>query len=134
MATQRVFCFSDDVWRFTALHLVTRYKYICQVLRTWKQASRIFTVSLSLDDVVEGPQGSTRIKPLLTILSYFHPLHILMSILMFFSQVYLFHRPPLWSSGQSSWLQIQRPGFDFQHYQKKSSGSGTGSTQPREYN
>jgi hypothetical protein len=32
--------------------------------------------------------------------------------------------PPLWSSGQSSWLQIQR----------SSSGSGTGSTQPREDN
>jgi hypothetical protein len=27
--------------------------------------------------------------------------------------------PPLWSSGQSSWLQIQRPGFDYRHYQKK---------------
>jgi hypothetical protein len=44
-------------------------------------------------------------------------------------------RPPLWSSGQSSWLQIRRPGFDSRHYQgKKSSGSGTGSTQPREHN
>jgi ribosomal protein L37E len=44
-------------------------------------------------------------------------------------------RPPLWSSGQSSWLQIRRPGFDSWHYQKKkSSGSGTGSTQPCEYN
>jgi hypothetical protein len=43
-------------------------------------------------------------------------------------------RPPLWSSGQSSWLQIRRSGFDSRHYQKKSSGSGTGSTQPREYN
>jgi hypothetical protein len=43
--------------------------------------------------------------------------------------------PPLWSSGQSSWLQIRRPGFDSRHYQeKKSSGSGTGFTQPREYN
>jgi hypothetical protein len=27
--------------------------------------------------------------------------------------------PPLWSSGQSSWLQIQRPGFDSRHYQQK---------------
>jgi hypothetical protein len=27
--------------------------------------------------------------------------------------------PPLWSSIQSSWLQIQRLGFDSQHYQKK---------------
>jgi hypothetical protein len=42
--------------------------------------------------------------------------------------------PPLWSSGQSSWLQIQRPGFDSRHYQKKSSGSGRGSAQPHEYN
>ena len=44
--------------------------------------------------------------------------------------------PPLWSSGQSFWLQIQRsrvrfpalPGF------LSSCGSGTGSTQPREIN
>jgi hypothetical protein len=28
-------------------------------------------------------------------------------------------RPPLWSSGQTSWLQIRRPGFDSLHYQKK---------------
>jgi hypothetical protein len=28
-------------------------------------------------------------------------------------------RPPLWSSGQSPWLQIRRPGFDSRHYQKK---------------
>jgi hypothetical protein len=27
--------------------------------------------------------------------------------------------PPLWSSGQSSWLQIRRPGFYSRHYQKK---------------
>jgi hypothetical protein len=26
-------------------------------------------------------------------------------------------RPPLWYSGQSSWLQIRRPGFDSRHYQ-----------------
>jgi hypothetical protein len=25
--------------------------------------------------------------------------------------------PPLWSSDQGSWLQIQRPGFDSRHYQ-----------------
>jgi hypothetical protein len=32
---------------------------------------------------------------------------------------------PLWSSGQSSWLQIRRPGFDSRHYQKeKRNGSG----------
>jgi hypothetical protein len=42
--------------------------------------------------------------------------------------------PPMWSSGQSSWIQIRRPGLDSRHYQKKCSGSGTGFTQPREYN
>jgi hypothetical protein len=26
-------------------------------------------------------------------------------------------RPPLWSSGQSSWIEIQRSGFDSRHYQ-----------------
>jgi hypothetical protein len=45
-----------------------------------------------------------------------------------------YYWPPLWSSGQSSWLEIRRPGFDSRHYHKKSSGSGTGFTQPREYN
>jgi hypothetical protein len=30
----------------------------------------------------------------------------------------LYSSPPLWSSGQSSWLQIQRSGFDYRHYQK----------------
>jgi hypothetical protein len=28
-------------------------------------------------------------------------------------------RQPLWSSGQSSWLQIRRPGFDSRYYQNK---------------
>jgi hypothetical protein len=31
-------------------------------------------------------------------------------------------RPPLWSSGQSSWLQSRRPGFDSLRYQKKVMG------------
>jgi hypothetical protein len=33
--------------------------------------------------------------------------------------VILIYRPPVWSSGQSSWLQIRRLGFDSRHYQKK---------------
>jgi hypothetical protein len=31
---------------------------------------------------------------------------------------YILNGPPMWSSGQSSWLQIRRPGFDSRHYQK----------------
>ena len=43
--------------------------------------------------------------------------------------------PPLWSSGQSFWLQIQiRVRFPALPDFLSSSGSGTGSTQPREVN
>jgi hypothetical protein len=31
-------------------------------------------------------------------------------------------RPTLWSSSQSSWLQIRRPGFDSRHYQETKAG------------
>jgi hypothetical protein len=37
----------------------------------------------------------------------------------FFIMIYETELPPLWSSGQSSWLQIRRPGFDSRHCQKK---------------
>jgi hypothetical protein len=37
----------------------------------------------------------------------------------YFTQIWYLERPPLWSSGQSSWLQNRRPGFDSRHYQKK---------------
>jgi hypothetical protein len=45
-------------------------------------------------------------------------------------------RPPLWSSDQSSWLQIQRSRVRFPALPDflRSRGSGTWSTQPREYN
>jgi hypothetical protein len=44
-------------------------------------------------------------------------------------------RPPLWSSGQSSWLQVQRSLVRFPALPDflRSSGSGTGSTEPCEY-
>jgi hypothetical protein len=32
------------------------------------------------------------------------------------TQPHEYNSPPLWSSGQNSWLQIQRPGFDSRHY------------------
>jgi hypothetical protein len=43
--------------------------------------------------------------------------------------------PPLWSSGQTSWLQTQRSRVRFPALPNflSSSGSGTGSTQPREH-
>ena len=52
-----------------------------------------------------------------------------------FTALYII-RPPLWSSGQSFWLQIQRSRVRFPALPDflSSSGSGTGSTQPREVN
>jgi hypothetical protein len=46
------------------------------------------------------------------------------------------HRPPLWSSDQSFWLQIQRSRVRFPALPDflRSSGSGTGSTRHREDN
>ena len=43
-------------------------------------------------------------------------------------------RPPLWSSGQSFWLQIQRSRVRSPALPDFLSSSGTGSTQPREVN
>jgi hypothetical protein len=48
---------------------------------------------------------------------------------------YIWHGPPLWSSSQSFWLQKQRSRVRFPALPDFfSSGSGTGSTQPREVN
>jgi hypothetical protein len=69
----------------------------------------------------------------LRIISVFYSVTINLIFEVFFQNITA-HWPILWSSCQSSWLQIRRPGFDSRHYQKKSSGSGTGSTQPRYYN
>jgi hypothetical protein len=38
---------------------------------------------------------------------------------MAFPFPYVYDLPPLWTSSQSSLLQIRRPGFDSRHYQKK---------------
>jgi hypothetical protein len=54
----------------------------------------------------------------------------------FYTNLDLAGGPPLWSSGQRSWLQIQRSRVRFPAIQDflRSSGSGTGSTQPNEDN
>jgi hypothetical protein len=65
-----------------------------------------------------------------------------LTFFMYFVRKYLFlfaineRCPPLWSSGQSFWLQIQRSRVRFPALPDflRSSGSGTGSTQPREDN
>jgi hypothetical protein len=58
-------------------------------------------------------------------------------ILKLVAYKYIYHmvnEPPLWSSGQSSWLQFRRSWVLFPALPDflRSRGSGTGSTQPRE--
>ena len=50
--------------------------------------------------------------------------------------LYKSNKPPLWYSGQSFWLQVKRSRVRFPALPDvlRSSGSGTGSTQPREVN
>ena len=62
---------------------------------------------------------------------------LLLHLVGFYIIVYIHLRwPALWSSGQSFWLQIQRSRVRFPALPDflSSSGSGTGSTQPREVN
>jgi len=60
------------------------------------------------------------------------PLYTWMDFVIYFASIAV--RPPLWSSGQSFWLQIQRSRVRYPALPDflSSSGSGTGSTQPRE--
>jgi hypothetical protein len=61
---------------------------------------------------------------------------VIIIIIILLLLLLLLRGQPLWSSGQSSWLQIQRTRVQFSALPDflRSSGSGTGSTQPREDN
>jgi hypothetical protein len=76
------------------------------------------------------------------ILKWFVKNRACVNLIQLARDIYLFYLfmvyfgPPLWSSGHSFWLQIQRSRVRFPalpHF-LRSSGSGTGSTQPREDN
>jgi hypothetical protein len=58
------------------------------------------------------------------------------SLKLFFFRLEEIIGPPLWSSGQCSWLQIQTSRVRFPALPDfvRSGGSGSGSTQPREDN
>ena len=68
----------------------------------------------------------------------FDPIPLTLRLLMSYIYIYIYiwSGPPLWSSGQCFWLQIQRSRVRFPALSDflSSSGSGTGSTQPREIN
>jgi hypothetical protein len=60
------------------------------------------------------------------------PEHAILQLTITFRKVSQFWRPPLWSSGQTSWLLTQRSRIRFRVLPDflSSSGSGRGSTQP----
>jgi hypothetical protein len=92
------------------LALLRRVKPVAAILKFHESIS-ISTFSLRSKNF-RGPDNST-------------------SVFVFFNRC-----RPLWSNGQSYWLQIQRSRVRFPALSDflRSSGSGTGSTQPREDN
>jgi hypothetical protein len=54
----------------------------------------------------------------ISILRYPYQQRVAIAYIYIYIYIYIYkQRLPLWSSGQSSWLQIQRPEFDSRHYQ-----------------
>jgi hypothetical protein len=51
------------------------------------------------------------------ILSFRHCLYLPSSFVSYFSFPIYFYEAPMWSSGQSSWLHIQRSGFNSRRYE-----------------
>jgi hypothetical protein len=106
---------------------------ICTLLKLftcWKLA-----IEHKIQFITHSPQS-----PGSFLISYYFECKILLNLRciqflnMGFRERFIKVRPPLWSSGQSSWLQIWRLGSIPGTTRKKCSGSGTGSTQPRENN
>jgi hypothetical protein len=120
---------SHDVltkWKWTVKHRVTSepMTFITNVLKIY--CSHSCNLDAVCREVRETVTGSETAEPLLT------------PSTTDIYDVFGSYGPPLWCSGQSSWLQIQMSGVrvripalpDF----LRSTGSGTGSTtQPREY-
>jgi hypothetical protein len=68
------------------------------------------------------------------VLNNFYAIRITYSTHINLCYLIIINRPPLWSSGHSFWLQIQRSRVLFPALPDflRTSGSGTWSTQPRE--
>ena len=86
---------------------------------------------MSSEQKIESSSICLLHRKLVLILSGIYPV-----IYFLFVRHFSVIRYPLWSNGQSFWLQIQRSRVRFPALPDflSSSGSGTGSTQPREVN
>jgi hypothetical protein len=95
---------------------------VTNCIRLWQDVTNVSLVELyprlinSLSPLVKQSFLCRNLPNILPDLSWIRPtgFHCL-----WFRNTNSFTGPPLWSSGQSSWIQIRRPGFDSRHYQKK---------------
>jgi hypothetical protein len=90
---------------------MTKYIYLVTVPHSssegWFLALLIFTLMMEVISCFETPVHMRATRRYIREDGNIHELSVFNA----------WHRPPLWSSGQSSWLQIRRPGFDSRHYQ-----------------
>jgi hypothetical protein len=122
------FCFSPMLARYPVHPLLT---YLTILILTGA-GNKLWCFSIcnflcSPDFLCRRCKYSLRCMPIIK--------HSLWAII-YFSTLWRLVWPPLWSSGQSSWLQIQRSRVRFAALTDflRSSGYGTGSTQPHEDN
>jgi hypothetical protein len=80
-------------------------------------ASHWFLVLLF--DPEDGNINVSRFRTIYHVISHNTELYCFFSALCYDAKIFSvdidLYGPPLWSSGQSSWLQIRRPGFDSRH-------------------
>jgi hypothetical protein len=121
----------------SALSNLVRYRCISQIAthRRHVTAGGTVFVSAALPEPIKTPVSN--IASALSNLVRYRCISQITTpgVLIYCPQLYLL-RPSLWSSGQSSWLQIHRSRVRFPTLQNflRSSGSVTGPTQPREDN
>ena len=121
--------YCSNSYLFSINTLMTRAFEIC--FSTFYTATHVISflrnLARELQSIIPDISEKDELSSMLSYYTY---------IVNFFFGLISVLRPPLWSSGQSFWLQIQRSRVRFPALPDflSSSGSGTGSTQPREIN
>jgi hypothetical protein len=136
--------FHDSLWEdehvaSTLLPISTEHQRRWNVLKIWLTHTSEVRTSYNLKSSLSNPVKtlSTLRVAFRTDFLTFYKLYLILFLVLYWKILICFahsvHGPPLWSSGQSSWLQIQRSRVRFPALPDllRSCGSVTGARQPR---